>query len=1034
MIEYIVKKRKITLLFFTLIVIVGVLSFFQLPKQEMPDVIIRQAIVTTTYPGATPQKVEQTVTKKIEQKIKELQGIKEISSTSGNGISTIVVVADDNVDPKEKWDELRKKVQDAEAELPEGANQPNVNDNLTKAFIQSSVVYADSREDLYKLSDLMKSWKDQLRTVPRVADVTIKGIPEQEVRVDIDMQKMQQYHISWLQLMQAIQAENERVPIGDLDYNERKYQLVIKEAQNVEELNKIIISRTEEGFPIYLEDVGTATLTHAKPDYLAYYNGKPAITISVSAETGSDVPSVHKNVNKMLNKLEKSLPKEVHLKTIYAQKDRVDEMFHDLSVETLTAIAAVILVCTLGLNLITASAVALAIPISMAAGLLLLPSLGITLNQITVVGLIIVLGLLVDDAVVVNDNIERRLTSLGESPSVAAINGTKEVAISIITATLATIAAFAPLIFLKGNMGLFIKPIPTVITFSMLASMVMSLTIIPIFREWHETKRRRDQRKDKPAGLLGKQLHALTHIYSRKIIPKVLQRPLFVGVLGLLIGTLAYGLIPFTPVQLFPGDDKPQFTIKVEMPVGTSLQETDRQVREIANWVQKQPGVKKVTAAAGGAAPQAFSSMGNLSGDGPEVGQLSVVGEEGKMDIEKTPEEWAKKFKELYPGITVAPDLPQAGPPVGKPVSIRITGDDLEKLRSLSEQVKELVADVKGTYDIQDNLGIEQYALEFQVNKQAMDQNLVNYTDLSRTLRLISEGVTVSQFDTGKDLIDIKLYLKNENEDPAVLFQQLSVTNAKGEQIPLTQLAQIKPSFSLKQITHYNLVRTVTVEANVRGRTATEVMTEIKEKLNKMNFPDGYTWETGGETSDQAEVFADLGRLSIVVIFLILILITMQFYSLSIPLIIMTTVYLAASGALIGLFITRTPLGFMTVMGIISLAGIVVRNGIVLIEFIEEARREGMELKEAVIKATEARFRPILLTSLTAIVGLLPIAIRGDVLFKPMAMTIISGLVFSTILTLFVVPSLYTVLATYKNKRQQKKMERQLNQENGLSI
>jgi hypothetical protein len=322
-----------------------------------------------------------------------------------------------------------------------------------------------------------------------------------------------------------------------------------------------------------------------------------------------------------------------------------------------------------------------------------------------------------------------------------------------------------PLMFLKGDMGSFIKPIPTVITLSMLASMIMSLTIIPIFREWYEKRNRRGQDGyNKPAGLLGKQIHVLTHIYSGKIMPKVLQRPLFTGLVGLLVGTLAYGLVPFTPVELFPSEDKPQFTVKIEMPVGTSLQETNRQVTEIAKWAQKQPGVKKVTSAAGGTAPQVFSSTGTLPSEGPTVGQLAVIGEEGKMDVEKTIDNWTEKFKEMYPGISVVPELPQAGPPVGKPVSIRLVGDDLEKLRALSEQVKGLVAGVKGTYDVQDNFGIERYALEFQVNKQALDQNLVNYTDLSRTLRLISEGMNVSQFDTGKDLLDIKLYLKNENE------------------------------------------------------------------------------------------------------------------------------------------------------------------------------------------------------------------------------------------------------------------------------
>jgi multidrug efflux pump subunit AcrB len=1030
MIEYVVKKRKITLLFFSLIVFVGIFSFFQLPKQEMPDVVIKQAIVTTIYPGATPEKVEQNVTKKIEQKIKELQGIDKITSTSENGMSTIMITASDDVDAKQKWDEVRKKVQDAEAELPEDAQQPNVNDDLTKAFIQSFAVYANSKEDIYQLNDLMTSWKDQLRTVSSVSDVAIKGLPEQEVRIDADLQKMQHYAISWPQLLQAVQAENERVPIGDIDYNERKYQLIIKETKQIEDINNVIISRTQEGFPIYLTDVGSLKLIGAKEDYLAYYNGKPAISFSISAETGSDVPSVHEDVNKKMDQLKKELPEGVHLVSLYAQKDRVSEMFHDLSVETSIAIGAVLLICTLGLNLITSSVVAMAIPISIASGLLFLPYLGITLNQITIVGLIIVLGILVDDAVVVNDNIERRLSVLGESPSEAAINGTKEVAVSIITATLATIAAFAPLMFLQGDMGAFIKPIPTVITLSMLASMIMSLTIIPIFREWYEKRNPRNlEGYNKPAGLLGKQIETLTRIYSKKLMPKVLKRPLLIGSLGMLVGTLAYGLVPFTPVELFPSDDKPQFTIKVEMPVGTSLQETNRMVNDVAAWVQEQPGVEKVTSASGGTAPQVFSSTGSLPSNGPSVGQIAVIGEKGKLNVAETIEKWDEKFKEMYPGIPIIAELPQSGPPVGKPVSIRIEGQDMDSLRTLSEQIKALIAETNGTYDIQDNLGIERYALEVEINKQAMDQNLVNYTDLSRTLRLISEGINVGEFDTGNESLDIKMYLNNENKDPSVLFQELSVTNAIGEQIPLAQLAQIKPAFSIQEINHYNLMRTLTIEADVKGRTATEVMTEIESKLAKVNFPEGYTWEAGGETSEQTDTFADLGKLMIVVLFLIILLITMQFNSLSLPFIIMTTVYLAIAGGIIGLFITRTPIGFMTVMGLISLAGVVVRNGIVLIEFIEEARHDGVKMEEAVIKATEARFRPILLTSLTAIVGLLPLATTGDVLFKPMAVVIISGLIFSTILTLFVVPSLYLVLAKYKINRQQKKSNRQLERE-----
>lgn len=271
--------------------------------------------------------------------------------------------------------------------------------------------------------------------------------------------------------------------------------------------------------------------------------------------------------------------------------------------------------------------------------------------------------------------------------------------------------------------------------------------------------------------------------------------------------------------------------------------------------------------------------------------------------------------------------------------------------------------------------------------------------------------------------------LENAKQDPNILFQQVHVTNANGEQIPLAQLTELKPSFSIQKINHYNLVRTITVEADVDGRTATDVMEEIKQKMSRVQFPPGYGWESDGETSEQEDIFKDLGRLYIVVIFLIFMLIVMQFYSLSIPFIVMTTVYMAISGGLIGLFFTRTPLGFMSIMGLIALAGIVVRNGIVLIEFIEDSRQEGMDVKEAVIQAASARFRPILLTSLTAMVGMIPIALMGELLFKPLAYTIIFGLIFSTLLTLLVVPSLYMVLAQWKLKRQNKKNGWNLNKE-----
>jgi multidrug efflux pump subunit AcrB len=635
----------------------------------------------------------------------------------------------------------------------------------------------------------------------------------------------------------------------------------------------------------------------------------------------------------------------------------------------------------------------------------------------------------VDDAVVVNDNIERRLSALRESPFSASVNGAREVSISILTATMATVFSFGPMFFLKGNSGEFIRPIPTVITLTMLASMAMALTIIPIFRHWYEGRRRPDADIErKTAGLLGRQLADLTRWYVSKLMPRMLKHPLRTGLAGVLIGTLAYGLIPFIPVELFPAADREELPLLLSLPKGSDVEETNRVATEVQEWVAQQPGVKEVTTSAGGRAFLWFGGGTGMDAVGYENAMVMAKLDTRRVKVEEVSDRWREELKQKYPGVETTPLILKTGPPVGDPVSIHIYGDDIGKLRQLSQEVKDMVSKVPRARNIQDNFGLDRYALEFQVNKAMMDQRLVNYTDLSRTLRLVSEGITVSEFDDGKDLIDIKLYAEKSGENPLTVFQHLTVSNLRGEQIPLAEIASIKPSFSIQNIPHRNLSRVVTISGDVRNRTATEVMNDATKILNGMKLPEGYRWETGGETSEQTDIFIDMGRLSIVVFFLILIQIAMQFYSLSLPFLVMSTVYLAVAGSMIGLFITRTPLGFMSMMGFISLSGIVVRNGIVLIEFIEKARKAGVDLKQAVIQAGEARLCPILLTSATAIAGLMPLVLSGDPLFTPLATTIISGPIFSTLLTLIVVPSLYTVLTAYKDRRMAKQTKKHPNQ------
>ncbi|HWP97300.1 MAG TPA: efflux RND transporter permease subunit [Syntrophomonadaceae bacterium] len=1025
MIEFLVKRRKITILFFVMAVLIGFLSFFQLPKQESPDVIINVALVTTVMPGASPEKVEQTVTKKLEQRIKELQGIKSIESTSAFGYSVIVVEAASGVDPAQKWDELRKKVKDAEADLPTDAKQPVINDDLAKAAFYTFNITANQSSDLYQLRYVLKNWKDQLGTLPGVSQVNIVGLPDQEVRIDLDSNKLRLYNIAWAQVLSALQGQNDRIPIGEMKVEGTNYQLKLPDTYKLDELNQIVIGKNEQGVPVHLQDVGRAYLTTKETSVYAYHNGKPALVMGIGVEKRTDAPSTQKNIDQMIGKLKTSLPSGVTMEPVFSQCQKVDKIFNNLLKEMIFAILAVLFVCTLGLSFSTAAMVALAIPISMAIGLIFLPYMNITISEISVYGLIVVLGILVDDAVVVNDNIERHLSVLKQTPFTAAIEGAREVALSILTATLSTVFAFGPLLFLTGIMGDFIRPMPVVISLTMLASMIMSLTIIPIFRYWYEDRRLLSGTiQDKPAGLLGQQLTRLTDYYAHTIIPKILKRPLRTGVIGVLIGTLAYGLVPFIPVELFPEADWDQMPIFIQMPVGTTLNETEQVVAGIRQFLSEQKGVLEVYSSSGGQVQGWF---------GGPIGADSVAGNTGfvvvKLDNKQVKQAelvdtWGQTLSKKYPGVEITPYQIKSGPPVGKAISLNLYGDDVQTLRALSQQVKDKISKVPGAVNVQDNFGLDAYTLEFQVNNDMMKQKMVSYTDLSRTLRLVSEGITVGNYDDGNDLIDMLLYAKDPNSDPMAVFQSLSVPNAKGEQIPLLQLARVKPAFGIMGIPHRNLSRVVTITGDAQGRTATEVMTDIQGLLTGIKFPEGYRWDVGGEMNYQSDMFSDLGKLSIFVFFLIFIQIAIQFYSLSLPLLVMSTVYLAVAGSLIGLFSTRTPLGFVSMMGMIALAGIVVRNGIVFIEFIERSRKAGHDLEEAVQLAGGARLRPILLTSATAVAGLTPLAFAGEPLFTPLATTIISGLVFSTLLTLLVVPSLYTALAQWKLKRENRRMER----------
>jgi multidrug efflux pump subunit AcrB len=1019
MISGLLKYRKITILFFVMAVFVGVFSFMSLNQRENPEIAVSVAVVQTIYPGASPEKVEQLVTKPLEEKINEMDNILSLTSTSAANVSIITVELKPGSNNKQSWDTLRQKVQAAEAELPVEAYKPEVNDNLAQIAAQIVHLVVDTPEQVESLRSISENWKNRLRSIEGVAGVEIIGMPEQEVRVTVDMAKLEAYQLHWGMIAQALTQSHDRTPIGMINQDQRSLYLNLSgEWKSAEDIAETVVFRSPlTGGSVKLKDVADVRLASEKLEQRVHVNGKPAVDISINAESGVDVPSLQERIDERIDALVKDLPEYVKLESMFSQRDSVEKLFSELGHELLIGMLAVIVITSLGLTLGTSLIVALAIPISIAIGFIPVGAFGIDLNQITIMSLVIVLGILVDDAIVVNDNIERR-QQLGDSPEIAALEGSRDVAISITTATVATAAAFFPLFFLKGNIGDFIRPIPIIISLTLFASMAMSLTIIPIFRRWIGERRlklaKSIQSSSEHPGFLGHALHRLSEFYESQI-HRFLRKPMLTGLTALIVGTSSFGLLPFLGVQYFPNAERAEFIVDVKLPVGSTFAATDDTMQSIAAWVAKQEGVLSVSAYAGRTAPKFYYT--EIASSGARLGQLFVTIDTDQLHTSELVKPWRQQLQSMYPELDILPRELEQGPPVGAPIAVRISGPDLNELRRISGDIKDMLGDIPGAVNISDDIGEDMETVDLVLDRDKANRFGVTEKDLSSTLRLATEGIAVSQLQWDEQLLDVKLYSAEEGATMNKALAGLTIPSQTGALYSLEEFVHLEPNQMIQSIHHRNMNRTVTVRSYTEDRLPDEILSELQLKMASLVKPAEYSIEFGGENAERNDAFLAIGKLSIIVLLLIYIIIAMQFYSLSIPILVLSTVYLAFAGALIGLFVTGAPIGFMALMGAVSLSGIVVRNGIVLVEFIEQARERGLGLHEAIAQAGRARLRPILLTTATAVFGLSPMAIMGGNLWRPMAVTIIFGLIYSTILTLVVVPSLYVKLAEWRESR-----------------
>ncbi|NIK12383.1 efflux RND transporter permease subunit [Alkalibacillus almallahensis] len=1003
------KRYKMIFLFFVLLLIVGIYTFFNLPQRDFPETPVNQVTISTPSPGASPVEVEQNITTLIESEVSQLDGVDSYQSTSTRGFSNIILSLEDSTNEAELVADLNQQI--SSLDLPDYALETNVEAVNLETPSQSYYFTASERDQLYNLQDTQQEWQDRLKSISGVASVEFNGLEEEQVVINLEPEALQENQIQFQNVLTALEEEWRPTPMGQIQTEDGYETLTIDHYESISEINNTTIPSQNGSVP--LSELATIDQEPVEqPDFVSY-QGETAINLTVYLESGEDIPSVSKQVDDEVQKLASDLPENISFHHYFDQSSFISNIFDDLFLSLAIAVIAVILTTTLGLTWIGSLVVAIAIPSSLILALIPLPFLDVTLNQISVIGAIIALGILVDDSIVLNDNIERRFR-LGDDPLKGTLTGIKEVRNSILTSTLAIVFTFSPLIFLSGANGAFIRALPSVLIATIIASTIVALTLVPAIR-YVQYKHKRKTIKANP-GLLGTWLNHGARWYAHNLVKKLIRIPKRTVALGLVLTTGLFALVVWTPFEFFPAADREEVTIDVSLNNGLTKEDTYETLQQIeSDLTQSNEPIKDISLFTSGSAPQLFTQgQGNT---GEETGRLYVRIDTSETNAEAFKEKWEPALRSNYEDATIFIETIEQGPPSGAPLTVTIEGNNLEEMINLRDQYNERLRE-EGANLVVDNVGNLTDQTVYQPNRELLNDYQISIESINQQLALRTTGTPFMTINDGLEQYDVQLYLNRLQDDETLDLDEIVIpvnSNDGPPVVPASELIEAESEEVIPTIYHEDGDRTITIRAYADDTAP--IKEAIQPDIDEFNQShEELSLSTGAETDSQDSFFTEIIVIFSIVILLVYLLIAFQFNSLSMPFLILISVYLAIAGAILGLFVTQTPISFLAVTGMVSLTGIVVRNSLVLVDFIEQSIASNETMSEAVINAAEARFKPIILTTITSIVALTPVALGGDALFKPLAITIIAGIMFSTVLTLILVPVLYIIF----NKRRYK--------------
>ncbi|HMP89288.1 MAG TPA: efflux RND transporter permease subunit [Kiritimatiellia bacterium] len=1014
--NYAVKFRTAVFVFIVVLTLAGIMAYRHLPREGSPDITIPYVFVTSLYEGTSPEDIEKLVTIPLEKQFNDLDNVKNVTSTSSEGVSSVVIEYFSGQDIDIALQKVRDKVGLARPDLPRDLDEPIIQAINFSTDFPIFIFALSGGEDLNRLKSIAEDLQDAIELVPGVRQATISGIREREIRVEVDLPRLIALNIPIETITSRIAGENRTISAGNLEIGGQKFQVRIPgEYQLAAELRDLLLT-TRNGSPVFLRDVADVSDTYKDVSSISRLNGETCVSVEVKKRNRENSVRLIGDVKRIIESF--AMPPGITATYVMDESEYVDMMVRELENNIASGFILVVLVLLIFMGGRNSLFIATAIPLSMLIAFVVMMVRGGTLNMIVLFSLVLALGMLVDNAIVIVENIFR-LRNLGLTRIEAARQGAAEVAWPVITSTATTCMAFAPLLFWPDIMGQFMSFLPETLIITLCSSLFVAIVINPAICSALISRAKKSRQ-------VAEETHAFVRGYER-FLRMTLKHRAGILVMGFMFLVFSFEMYAHLDLgfELFPDIEPRNAQVSLKFPQGTAIERTDAALREIEKLLPNYPDIKFFLATAGEAGGGGFS-------------QGSTAPHAGKIHIEFLPsDERTGNTMELvyelrnampkFAGAEITVEKQEEGPPTGAPVSIEISGEDFDELSRLAGEIIRRIETIPGLVDVQDDLEKALPELQFIVNRNRAAMLGLDTQTIGHFLRSAIYGLEASKFRVDQEEYDITLRLRRSQRETLSLLDQVYIPLPSGVSVPLSSLGEVQYTGGKGSINRKNQKRVITVKGNNQGRGVDVIMKDVQTALSDFALPQGYAIRFTGDTEEMQKSMAFLGRAFLIAIGLILVILVIQFNSVFLPLIILFSVVLSMIGVTWGLLLTQMKFGvIMTGLGVISLAGIVVNNAIVLIDCIRQRREEGLSVTEAIIVSGRQRLRPVLLTAITTILGLIPMAagysleihewppriIMGaetSAWWAPMAVAVIFGLAASTVLTLILVPVMYSL-------------------------